>query len=144
MYYFVLIVLPLILLIALIILLRRKKKSVKSLVIWTVSACIVFTLMAYVKITYEKVYVFNQKKWKGDRESRWRMEKDLLKSRILENKDSSEVLILLGLPDRRIDSVHRWVYEMGQGGGGLGMLIHRLNIDFEGKKVKTVEHLEFK
>jgi len=139
-YYFKMIGLPLLLLLALAFLLLKKKKStafiVISLISWLVAAYFVYGLMLLTFFTYEKTYAFDQKKWQEDKTNRWRLASGLVDNKILEHKDSNQVLLLLGQPDTRIDTQQQWIYQTG--GGGLGFLFHYLDITYkDGKVIKA-------
>jgi len=148
MYYLKTIGLPLLLLLALAFLLLKKKKStifiVIGLIAWLIAAYFVYGLMLSTFFTYEKTYVFDQKKWQEDKANRWRMGSDLIESKLLEHKDSNQVLLLLGQPDTRIDTQQQWIYQTGEGGGGLGFLLHYLDITYKEGKVTKANTREIK
>jgi len=148
MYYLKTIGLPLLLLLALAFLLLKKKKStifiVIGLISWLIAAYFVYGLMLLTFFTYEKTYVFDQKKWQEDKTNRWRMGSDLIESKMPEHKDSNQVLLLLGQPEIRVDSLHQWIYQTGEGGGGLGFLFHYLDITYKEGKVTKANTREIK
>lgn len=115
-----------------------------GLISWLITAYFVYGLMLLTFFTYEKTYVFDQKKWQEDKVNRWRMSSDLIESKLLEHKDSNQVLLLLGQPDTRIDSQQQWIYQTGEGGGGIGFLLHYLNITYKEGKVTKANAREIK
>lgn len=134
--------LPLILLLALVFILLKKKKSIIFLIIglvaWGASGYFIYRLMLVTALTGEKTYAFNQKKWQEDKTNRWRMASGLVDNKLLEHKDSNQVLLLLGQPDIRIDSQQQWIYQTGAGGGELAFLFHYLDITYkDGKVIKA-------
>ncbi|WP_051189721.1 hypothetical protein [Daejeonella oryzae] len=90
-------------------------------------------------ITYEHSLDFNQLKWMKDREKRYQMANDLIESKILIGKDTSQVKQILGIANS-VNTDGEWVYTMGMGGGGLGFMFHNLIIKFDNHKVLAVEH----
>lgn len=65
---------------------------------------------------------------------------DLLKSKILEDKDTSDIKLILGPPDIKTDSIQRWIYSSLQGGYNLGFVFHDVNIDIKDGKVYNTEY----
>jgi len=94
-------------------------------------------------LTYEPNRDFNKSQWMGDREGRFQMAKDIIKSKMLIDKDSNQVKQLIGEPNWEPDSLHEWSYDMGAG-GGLGFTFHNLKVKFFNSKVILVEHQKVK
>lgn len=82
---------------------------------------------------------FDKASWSSDKMARFEMADDLLESRLLIGKDSSQLKEILGDPWVRRSS-GEWVYDMGWGGGGFGFLWHHLNIQFKESRVLTAEY----
>jgi hypothetical protein len=90
---------------------------------------------------------FSSKAWQADTARRFTMAGDIIKSNLLTRKDSSEVKALLGDTPRKYEDgagQRRWVYDMGQGGGGLGWLFHSLEVNFCNNRVSLVVHNKVK
>jgi hypothetical protein len=66
---------------------------------------------------------------------------DIINKKMLIDKDSNQVKLILGNPDWRYKPKNQWVYEMGSGGGGLGFVFNNLYISFEHNKVDSVKHI---
>ena len=73
---------------------------------------------------------FDKSKWLTDREGRFAMGNDIVKSKILIGKDTNQVKQLLGQPTWQDSLNTSWTYDMGMGGGGLGFLFHNLSVQF--------------
>lgn len=112
--------------------------------LWGVSGYFVYRLILLTFLAHEKTYAFDQQKWQEDKANRWRMGSDLIESKMLEHKDSNQVLLLLGQPDIRVDSQQQWIYQTGEGGGGIGFLLHYLNITYKEGKVTKANAREIK
>ncbi|MBK9718206.1 MAG: hypothetical protein IPO85_11970 [Saprospiraceae bacterium] len=84
---------------------------------------------------------FDQSKWLTNKEDRFEMADDLIKRKVLIDRDSSQIIQLLGIPLVRDSLNLNWIYDMGSGGGGLGFLFHQLRITFDKNKVIKVEHI---
>jgi hypothetical protein len=68
---------------------------------------------------------------------------NIIKSKILIGKDTSQVKQMLGEPTWTNARTQNWTYDMGTGGGGLGFLFHNLDLKLDNKgKVTSVEHIE--
>jgi hypothetical protein len=82
---------------------------------------------------------FDSAKWRDNREDRFQMADDIIKSNLLIGKDTSQVKQILGEPLRGVykDS---YFYDMGYGVAGIGFLFHGLVIKFQRNKVVSVEH----
>jgi hypothetical protein len=98
-------------------------------------------------ITYTTGRDFDRSVWGTDREGRFQMAGDIIKSGMLNNKDSNQVKQLLGDPNLRSDTTYQarlrnsWFYYMGMGGGGLGFVFHTLLVKFDSNNhVEAVEH----
>jgi hypothetical protein len=88
---------------------------------------------------------FDRSLWRTDREGRFQMANDIIKSKMLIGKDTAQIKQLLGNPTWGGDSTNEWNYDMGFGGGGLGFLYHRLNLKLDTNKlVLSVEHIELR
>lgn len=94
-------------------------------------------------ITYTPSRDFDKVQWHKDREGRFQMAGDIIQSKMLLGKDTSQVKQILG------DAVwgnsdSTFVYDMGFGGGGLGFMFHHLIVKFENNKVVSVEHAKIR
>ena len=88
---------------------------------------------------------FDKQEWLTNREGRFVMAGDIIKSKMLIGKDTVQVKQILGEPGWRGDSARLWTYHMGWGGGFIVSLYHHLNIKLDaGKKVVSVEHSEIR
>jgi predicted histidine transporter YuiF (NhaC family) len=145
--YFILILLgiPVYLLFKKIFTKQIEKKSKLNLAIW--ASTLIFTPIIYVGIVLFIIYIytreparsFNQAKWAQNKEARFEMGDDIVKSDLLINLDSIQVKFILGEPNWRYDSTQTWTYEMGWG-GGFGFLLHQLSVTFKNNKVEKVRH----
>ena len=96
-------------------------------------------MIFFLGLTHEPSVEFDQSKWAGDRLKRYQMAADLIDSRLLIGKDTTQVKLILGIPASNQKNT-QWVYTMGMGGGGLGFMFHNLVIRFTDSKVTSVEH----
>jgi hypothetical protein len=87
---------------------------------------------------------FVKSKWLTDREGRFEMGDDIVKSKILIGKDTNQVKELLGRATFQDSLNVLWTYDMGCGGGGLGFLFHNLSVQFDKGKVFKVDHIRIK
>jgi hypothetical protein len=93
---------------------------------------------------------FDQEKWLTDKEKRYEMARDIIKSNVIITRDTNQVKQILGQPTSgnnsnwHPDSLNIWTYEMGEGGGRLGFLFHNLVIRFEKGQVVAVEHAKYR
>ncbi len=81
--------------------------------------------------------------WQTDREGRFQMAGDIIESKRLLGKDTSQVKQILG-DAAWGNSDSTFVYDMGFGGGGLGFMFHHLIVKFDNNKVVLVEHAKIR
>ena len=99
-------------------------------------------------INYTPSKDFEKSQWLTDREGRFEMADDIIRSKILINKDTNQVKQILGNPTWTSDTTYQkelknsWFYDMGMGGGGLGFMFHNLIVKFDKDRVVAVEHGE--
>jgi len=93
-------------------------------------------------ITYTPSKGFDKSQWRIDKEGRFQMAGDIINSKMLINRDTTEVKKILGDPSWRQNAINAWTYDMGLGGGGLGFLFHSLVVKFDKNRVVAVEHAE--
>ena len=93
-------------------------------------------------ITYTPSKDFDKSQWLIDKEGRFQMAGDIIKSKMLISRDTTEVKQILGDPTWRQNTINAWTYDMGMGGGGLGFLFHSLVVKFDNNRVVAVEHAE--
>ncbi len=93
-------------------------------------------------ITYTPSKDFEKSQWLTHKEERFQMAGDIIKSKMLVGKDTTEIKQILGDPTWRQDTMNAWTYDMGMGGGGLGFLFHSPVIKFDNNHVVAVEHSE--
>jgi hypothetical protein len=125
-------------------------KSKQKIATWT--STIILTPIIYVGliaififlITREPSSDFDKSKWLTDKEGRFEMGDDNIKSKMLIGKDTNQIKELLGQPTWQDSLNVQWSYDMGMGGGGLGFLFHNLTVRFDKNKVTTVEHNKIK
>lgn len=128
-----------------------RKDSFRKVITWT--ATLTTTILVYFGlitlllywITYTPTKKFTRQEWSSNKNERFQMADDLIKRKLLINKDSNAVKQLLGSSHHgnhnwRSDSANTWLYDMGMGGGGLGFRFHYLLVRFEDGNVATVEH----
>lgn len=84
---------------------------------------------------------FDQSKWMTNKEERFEMADDLINRKVLIDRDSSQIIQLLGIPLVRDSLNLNWIYDLGSGGGGFGFLFHQLRITFDKNKAIKVEHI---
>jgi hypothetical protein len=88
---------------------------------------------------------FNKQEWLTDREGRFEMSRDIIKSKILLGKDTSQVKDILGDPAWGSDTTSVWTYDMGFNGSGFGINFHHLNLTLDNSgKVTSVEHIKIR
>lgn len=124
---------------------RITDKTKRNVSVWI--STIVLTPIIYVGIigifiyfiTREPSSDFDKLKWLTDKEGRFSMGDDIVKSKMLLGKDTNQVKQLLGQPTWQDSLNVSWTYDMGFG-GGFGFLFHNLSINFDKNKVVKVEH----
>jgi len=90
---------------------------------------------------------FDKSSWRSDTGKRFQMSDDIIKSEILIGKDTTQIKAFLGDTHQKYqDSTKKltWIYEMGEGGGGLGFLFHSLGITFKDNKAILIQHFEIR
>lgn len=90
---------------------------------------------------------FDKISWRYDTGKRFQMSDDIIKSEILIGKDTTQIKDFLGDTHQKYQDSSKqltWIYEMGEGGGGLGFLFHSLGITFKDNKAILVQHFEIK
>ena len=90
---------------------------------------------------------FNKNSWRSETAKRFQMSDDIIKSEIFIGKDTTQIKDLLGDTNQKYqDSLQQfhWIYEMGEGGGGLGFLFHHLEIKFKNNKAVLIQHIEIR
>ena len=125
-------------------------KTKRNISVWV--STIILTPIIYVGligififfITREPSSDFDKSKWLTDKERRFSMGDDIVKSKILLGKDTNQVKQLLGQPTWQDSLNISWTYDMGNGGGGLGFLFHNLSVQFDKAKVVKVDHIRIK
>ena len=95
-------------------------------------------------ITYTPSKDFDKAEWLKDREGRFQMAGDIIESKMLLGKDTSQVKQILGDPTRGMKNDNNFGYDMGFGGGGLGFMFHHLIVKFDNNKVVSVEHAKIR
>ena len=85
---------------------------------------------------------FDKEVWLTNITERFQMADDIIQSKLLMEKDTNQIKQLLGDPAWRNDSLNTWIYNMGMGGGGLGFLLHNLNVSLVDGKATKVDHFQ--
>jgi hypothetical protein len=94
-------------------------------------------------ITYTPSRDFDKAQWLKDREGRFQMAGDIIESKMLLGKDTSQVKQILGdAAWGNCDST--FVYDMGFGGGGFGFMFHHLIVKIDNNEVVSVEHAKIR
>lgn len=128
--------------------LSKKVKYHNTRLILTLLAYLFFAFIMYqglIALLHRKVShipkrTFKREEWLTEKTLRFQMIDDIINSKMLLGSDSNNVKKLLGEPSNRSNSNHLWIYDAGQGGGGMGFLFHYLNITYEeGKVIKVVK-----
>lgn len=125
-----------------------KTDKTRKIVTWAVTLIttpfiyIGLILLFVVWMTYTPSKDFDQTKWQTDKEKRFQMANDIIKTNMLIGKDTNQVKQILGVPTRDRSTTGVWTYDIGYGGGGLGFLFHHLHLKLENNKVVSVEHIE--
>ena len=102
-------------------------------------------MLFMLSMTYTPSKNFEKSQWLTDKEGRFQMAGDIIKSNMLIGKDTNQVKQILGDPTWGSDTTRTWTYDMGYGGGGLGFLFHHLNLTLDNNgKVITAEHVEIR
>jgi len=97
-------------------------------------------------MTYTPSKDFMQQEWLSNKDERFQMADDIIESKMLIGKDTSQVKLILGNVDWsknnwRTDSINTWTYDMGMG-GGFGLMFNHLCVKFEKGTVISVEHIK--
>src|SRR6476661_6436005 len=108
--------------------LKRSIKHNRARIVTTWTITIVGSYLLYhllialfiLYLVYEPSRSFDQSAWKNNKNDRFEMADDLIKSRILIAKDSNQVIHVLGKPNYRLLKDNSFVYDMGTGTAGLG------------------------
>ena len=128
-----------------------KVEKTRKIATWTATLIVTpaiyigLVLLMLFGITYTQNKDFNKSKWLTDKEGRFQMASDIIKSKILIGKDTNQIKEILGDPTwgtdstRQSSSINSWTYDMGMG-GGLGFLFHNLVIEFDNNKAVSVTH----
>ena len=127
-----------------------RKDSTRKLATWTIT--LVATPLIYLTlirllmfwITYTPSRDFDKLQWLSDKEGRFQMAGDIIDSRMLIGKDTSQVKQILGDPTWGMNNDSTYGYDMGFSGGGLGFMFHHLVVKFERNKVVSVEHAKIR
>ena len=134
-------------------LLKKYIKVDRTRKIATWSATLIGTPIIYVGLiilfmfgmSYKPSKDFDKSQWLTDKEGRFQMAGDLVKSKILIGKDTTQIKQILGDPTWGGDTTQEWTYDMGFGGGMFSSLFHNLNLTFDKKgKVISVEHVKIR
>lgn len=123
---------------------RKRKIAVwcATLITTLLIYLVLFQLLLF-SLTYTPSRDFDRKLWSSNKENRFQMAGNIIKSKILIGKDTSQVKQMLGEPTWINARTQNWTYDMGIGGGGLGFLFHNLDLKLDNKgKVTSVEHIE--
>ena len=100
---------------------------------------LIFALFSY--LFYEPQYDFDREKWFADKNLRFEMGDDIVKSEILKNKTKSEIIDFIGTPELS-DSTDVWIYNLGMSVAGFGWQFNSLQLTFENDKVVDVKKIE--
>jgi hypothetical protein len=120
------------------------KRSVVVLISTIALTPIIYTGLFFVFMYFllrEPSSDFDKAKWLADEGERYTMADDIVESKMLLGKDTSQVWLLLGRPKHQDSSTFTWKYYAGFGGGGIGFVFHDLEVRFEKAKVVEVEHI---
>ena len=127
---------------------RQERNQILFLIVGVpVTTVLVYVACGYLAlflILYSPEKDFDSKSWMTDKNDRYQMVGDLIDRKILINADSNKVKQLIGEPASRDSTNTYWGYDLGMGGGGLGFLLHYLDIKYENNKVVDVQHIEVK
>jgi hypothetical protein len=96
-------------------------------------------------ISYTPNKNFDKTRWVTDKEERYQMADDIIRSKMLIGKDTNQAKSIIGEPPWRDEAAKKWTYSMGCGGGGLGFLFHNLDLNLDKNGIViSVEHIEIK
>ncbi len=101
--------------------------------------CLIIAFFSY--LFYEPQYDFEKERWLSDKNSRFEMRDNLIKSRILNGKTKSEIVELIGKSEGD-DSTDIWTYNLGMSGAGFGWQFNSLQLTFKNGKVADVKKQE--
>lgn len=115
--------------------------------IYTWAATIILTPLIYVTIVLLIIYFisyypsrnFDRKKWLTDKEKRYELSQDLIKSKILIGKSKIEVKQFLCDKEDNQDQFDTWDFGLGYRPGLFNIDPDYLEIEFKNKKVINVE-----
>ena len=103
----------------------------------------IFTAFIYFLFREPPQKAFDQSKWIIEKNERFLMGDDLVKSKILNEKDTIQINQILGQPTWKDSLNTSWTYDMGSNVSGFGLLFHSLSIKFENNKVVSIEHIQY-
>ncbi len=127
---------------------KNISNNLSRLILTWISA-ITFALIIYTaiielfiySITREPSRDFDQSNWMTNNDKRFEMADDLIIRQILKEKDSTQVKLLIGMPNWQDSLNMKWTYDMGSGIVGFGLYFHTLIITYSSNKVIKVEHI---
>ncbi|WP_299890716.1 hypothetical protein [uncultured Lacinutrix sp.] len=100
-----------------------------------------FILIFMSYLFYQPQYEFNKNKWMASKHLRHEMRDDIVESRILNGKNKSEIVELIG-ESKNNDSLDIWVYDLGMSSAGFGWQFNSLELSFENGQVMNVKKTE--
>jgi len=95
-------------------------------------------LLIYLSIHYYEPHRdFEKERWFADKAKRYEMLDDLEENEILKNRNKTEIVDILGLPDFGTDTTNTWNYDLGT--SGAVWQFNSLILIFDNDKVVNVE-----
>jgi hypothetical protein len=106
---------------------------------------VVLILLFLFAMSYTPSKNFDKLEWLTDKEGRFEMANDIIKSKMLIGKDTTQIKQILSDPTWGGDSTKVWIYDMGFGGEAFSSIFHSLNLQLDSKeKVILVEHIKIR
>ena len=124
-----------------------KNDRIRKTIIWI--ATLICTPLIYIGLiilwisisSYYPTNDFNKIKWDTDKDKRYEMSDDLIKSKILIGKTKQDVIKILGNGDNNLES-NTWYYGLGFAPRFMTIDPDVLIIEFTGEKVSEVRQLK--
>ncbi|WP_294266385.1 hypothetical protein [uncultured Chryseobacterium sp.] len=128
---------------------NKKRRFLKSILLTGIISPVIYFLIISIliySITKERSRDFDSVIWQLNKRTEsgvdnYKMIDDLIDSRLLIGKDSSEVKEILGSPELKDKQQNFWQYYAGTG-TGFGFTDHQLIVKFANNKVIMLEHIK--
>lgn len=103
---------------------------------------VILVLFTFSMMFYEPPRNFDRARWRDDPHGRYQMRDDIIDSRILDGKNKTDIVELIGPPNFGADTCDTWEYDLGTSSKGFGWQFNTLIVTFENNRVVKVEKEE--